>query len=295
MRTLSYSMSLNDLLVERVFTEAQLRAHSLTVSFAKAFADLHNDWLAVQNLEIKHLIEVATADALAVGLDGQLNVLLDLVNLALLAAVGNDRDADLYKHFFGNQRPSDAKRPVLGEQLAMQRDWIPVLKSSKFPGLQALAAPLEKLVKQAEGAASDLRDKKEAEAAFVDIGERKKFVDDFNAARRTAHGKLSALPKLHPESNLPSDFAEQFFIRESRSTMPTQGQVLRNIQRLQDKLQKEQALYAELAAQKAAQDKARSDAEAAHLRAELQDAEKQAAAEQARIAELKAKLGQLGK
>ncbi|XYI02384.1 transposase [Sorangium sp. So ce1128] len=56
--------------------------------------------------------------------DEALDALADAVANTILAEAGNNRSAPLYTLYFGNQRPSDLKRPVLGGQLETMRAWL---------------------------------------------------------------------------------------------------------------------------------------------------------------------------
>lgn len=47
---------------------------------------------------------------------------------------------------------------------------------------------------------------------FREVGERRKYIDDVNADRRSLWTELSKLPQKHPE--LPANFADGFFRRD---------------------------------------------------------------------------------
>src|SRR6185295_6405416 len=54
---------------------------------------------------------------------------------------------------------------------------------------------------------------RQANREFRDVGERRRWVDRMNAARKEVYGTLAKLP--HEGLGLPSDFADQFFLSES--------------------------------------------------------------------------------
>ena len=72
--------------------------------------------------------------------DARLDQLLTAIVNSVLVVVGNDRSAPLYVRLLGNQRPSDAKRPVLGEQLELMRSWVGTLGECESPSLQRHAS-----------------------------------------------------------------------------------------------------------------------------------------------------------
>jgi hypothetical protein len=136
---------------------------------------------------------------------------VDAISKTILIETGGDTTAQLYILFFGDKRPSDFKRPVLGDQLAQMRGWIPLLKTSTSAALKALADSVESKVKAGDSALIALTDAKLKNKEFRTVGDRKVLIDKFNALRKSTYGKLSELPHKHPEKNLPGSFAERFF------------------------------------------------------------------------------------
>jgi hypothetical protein len=153
---------------------------------------------------------------------------------------------------------------------------------------QRKAPMLEALVKKADAAVAFAQKAEETLAIFTDLGERKAFVDAFNAARGLLHGKLK---ELAHKNDLPSDFADRFFKTAPRSRGPTIASEERTIKQLEEQLKKHQSVRDALKAEQAAGNQAREEAEKAMIEEELQATEKEAAEKLAKAAELKAKLG----
>lgn len=289
MRTLNYSMTLIELLQERAYTDAQLKAHPLTTQLASDYDALHAAWLKVMEQEIKLAEAVVTADAMIRFTDARLDQLLTAIVNSVLVVVGNDRSAPLYVRLLGNQRPSDAKRPVLGEQLELMRSWVGTLGECESPSLQRHASELATAIAHADRALADQQAADRALTAFSESGERKAFIDGFSALRQATHAKLQTL--IDQDPTLPEDFAEQFFPSSERTRTPTLAGVEANIRRLENQLAKQRAIHKDLQAKREARDKARAAATERALRAELSILEKEHAERQQRIDALHARLG----
>ena len=288
MRTLNYSMTLIELLQERAYTDAQLKAHPLTTQLASDYDALHAAWLKVMEQEIKLAEAVVTAEAMIRFTDARLDQLLTAIVSSVLAAVGNDRSAPLYVRLLGNQRPSDAKRPVLGEQLELMRSWVATLSESESPSLQRYASELAAAIAHADRAIADQQAADRALTEFSETGERKAFIDGFSALRHATHAKLQAL--IDQDPTLPEDFAEQFFPSSERTRAPTLSGVEANIRRLENQLAKQRVLHKDLLAKRDARDRARAEATQRALRAELAILEKEHAERQVRIDALHTRL-----
>jgi hypothetical protein len=294
MRTLPYQFPLLDLASELGFTSAQCKAHPLGAALAKDFDDLLATTQKAILKEIDLVVALAAAEAKVARADDALNQLLDQINLVLLGLVGKNREAPLYQRFFGGQRPSDAKRPILGAQLEMMRDWIPTLQAATQPELKGLAAPVEAGVKAADMAVVALRKAEQELADFTEIGDCKDLIDKANAARKAAYGKLAEAVHKNPSLNLPSDFAEQFFARESHFSAPGQKELQARIARAEQQLAKLKQQLAAEDERRAQVEKQRREAEAAALRAEFTAAEETMEEARRRAAAIKSKLEALG-
>jgi hypothetical protein len=287
MRTLTYDMDLTDLEEERAYTIARLEAHPLTGSLEMTtdYESLQEPWVALVMREVALIREVAAAGAAIDIVDDLLDTLLNTIVNSILIVVDNNRNHPLYQRFFPSQRPSDVKKPVLGEQLETMRSWIPTLMESPHAGLKAHAAELQRLVTAADEAVAAERKASQELTDFNEIGERKAFVDRFNALRKRTFGHLGELLHKHPEANLPNDLPEQFFRRDTRRP-PSMASVKRVIQRLEARLERQRVLLGQLEAAEAERVKKKQD----ETRAEVAELEAQAAKALARAAELKSKI-----
>lgn len=293
MRTLPYGFPLLDLAHELSFTRAQLKAHPLGAPFVKDFEDLMAEDQKALLRQLDLTATQAQAEAKVVAADGTLNQLLDQVNYTLLSLTGNNRSSALYQRFFSRQRPSDAKRPILGAQLELMRDWVPTLLGASNPELMALAAPIDAAVKAADVVAAALRTAEQQLADFEEIGECKTLVDKVNGTRKAAHGKLAEAVHLNPDLNLPADFAELFFVRDTRWTSPSRDKLQARIARTEQQLARLKQQLAEQDGRQAQLVRTQREAEAATLRTEVASIEKHLEDERLRAATLKSKLDQL--
>mgnify|MGYP006888939251 CR=1 FL=1 len=133
---------------------------------------------------------------------------------------GNNRDTPLYKRLFSDQRPSTIKRPILGAQLELMRDWVSPLSAAIQPALTALAPLLTAAIKAADDAIAAGRTADQQLTDFLEVGDCKALLDKANALRKATYGKLAELVHDKPEAHLPADFADQFFLQESRWSAP---------------------------------------------------------------------------
>ena len=293
MRTLPYGFPLLDLVHELSFSTAQLNAHPLGAPYLKDFEDL----LAENHKALQRQLELIAAQAIAeakvVRADDVLNQHLDVVNLNLLSLTDRNRAAPLYQRFFGNQRPSEAKRPILGAQLELMRDWVPTLLATGNPELKALAAPIDAAVKAADASVAALRVAEQQLADFSEIGDCKELIDKVNGTRKATHGKLAEAMHKNAGENLPVDFADQFFIREPRWNAPNRQELTVRIAKTEQQLVRLKQQLAEQDERQAQAERAQRAAEAELLRAQVAASERRVADERARAAALKSKLEQL--
>jgi small-conductance mechanosensitive channel len=70
------------------------------------------------------------------------------------------------------------------------------------------------VVAEADLAVQAKRDAEDKKKDFNILGDRKKFVDKLNAARKVTYGELAKM--AHETMGLPSNFADLFFRRETR-------------------------------------------------------------------------------
>lgn len=293
MRTLPYGFPLLDLIHDLTFTQAQLEANPLTISFAKAFSDLSTEVKKAVARQFELVAGQAVTEAKKVQADSVLNRLVDQTRSALMTLSGNNRDTPLYKRLFGDQRPSTIKRPVLGAQLELMRDWVSPLSTATQPELTALAPLLTAAIKVADDAIAAGRTADQLLTDFLEVGDCKALLDKANALRKATYGKLAELVHDKPDAHLPADFAAQFFLQESRWSAPDREELLSRVARNDKQNARLRQQLKELDDQHELSRKNERDAQAEALRADLAAATKRRVDEQAREAAIKARLDQL--
>lgn len=205
------------LLEALIITIALLEANPLTASLAQPFVDLYKiDWTKLVLTEFDYLAETHRADALVQAADDAIDDFADAFDKTLLRKVKNNREDPLYAYYFGAKRPHALKRPILAGQLSTMRTWITPLKTSSDPDLVAAGTELEAIIANADLAITKQANADEKVKTFRTLGDRKTFIDKFNALREITDGKLGELRHLHPELRLPTDFASRFFKHASR-------------------------------------------------------------------------------
>lgn len=279
--------SLATVLEHSTYTLTRLEAFPLTHALAAPFVAFHETWAKTSALELKLHIQTLRAAALVTVTDEDLDAFVDRASNTLLSLTGNDRNAPLYKQYFGDKRPSDFKRPVLGAQLEAMRTWPTSLKASSQPLLQKLGQELEPKIAAADAAKSGLASAQQATRVFRATGERRALIDQFNALRKDTYGKVAGLPHTHPDANLPGGLADRFFKRVSASK--EEGEALTSVDLLAQITDAEAGLLAlrdQLKEVQDAEEKAAKDreAEAAHD-AELEALRKKRDELEAEIAE----------
>lgn len=293
MRTLPAGFPLIELVHELSFSLAQLKAQPLGAPHVKDFEDLLATTHKTLLRQLELVTETAVADAKVVRADDVLNQLVDQLSLTLLGLLSGDREHPLYQRFFGRIRPSEAKRPILGAQLERMRDWVATLLAATQPELQALGTQLASAVKTADAAVDAQRSADQKLTDFSELGDFPLLLEKVNGVRKLTYGKLGEAVHKNPAMNLPSDFAEQFFVREVRSAAPARSELVAKIARAEQQLAKlQQQLHDHDARQQSLARSARAE-EASALREEVALIEKRLTEEQARAQTLKAKLATL--
>lgn len=288
-RTLSYESLLTDVRSHISFTARRLRAQSLTQSLAPTFEALLAAWtpLHQKELELTDKVDDTVIDATAI--DSELNAFALRISNAVLELTSKNRNHSLYEHFFGGKPLHVFTRPILGGQLEAMRQWIPSLAQSGHASLAALSADLPPLIKKADEVVAARAMAEQALRLFREIGERKQFIDEVNAARKETHGVLSTLP--HKHTGLPVRFADGFFKRDrARDEAPGLEAIEGAIERLKRELAeqenaREELLAAQAAAKVAAEEQAKAAAQAklAVIKREIELKMQEAAAVQAEI------------
>jgi hypothetical protein len=281
-RTLSSRVSLRALRPEIGYTLSRFKAEPLAAKYIAPFEGLLTQWGTTNDKEQSLYDDAIEIKALVFARDRTLNVLASRLSKTVLILTGDDRTHSLYTHFFGKKSLKEFTRPTLGAQLGAMRAWIPSLKTSEHEGLKALSSEIEAAVAAADEAAKKKAAIEQETKIFRETGERKKFVDACNAARKLAHGELSKL--AHENDGLPLKLADSFFLHEviDREAV-TMDTVTERIAELNAELTEQQELLAQLKIEE--EEKAQAEAERLANRAALaelekvkKDAEKKAAA-----------------
>lgn len=277
--TLPDAMSLEALYDDLFFTLVQLRAALPAARLVPDWEKLLKDWGATAAQE-RGLREAAVlAQAQIVQSDRGLDGLVDRLDLTLLRLCNGRREAPLYVRYFGSLPPSRLKKPMLGKQVKIMRDFVPSLKESGEPELKALATDIAKAVTVADQAVAALGAARARLADFRRVGERKRLFDDANALRTATFAALSALPASLPAESLPADYADSFFRKSERERLTPADAAA-------DLRERIAAAETELVALRTA-----LAAEEARLAAE-EKAERELAAAEAALAEAKKKLAE---
>jgi len=289
-RTLSYEATLTDVRSHISFTARRLRAHSVTQSLAATFEALLAAWtpLHQKELELADKADDTVIEANAV--DGELNAFAHHTSNTLLELTGKNRNHPLYLHFFGGKPLHLFTRPILAGQLEAMRHWNPSLAQSGHASLATLGGDLTALIDKADAVVAARATAEQALRLFREIGERKQFIDEVNAARKEVHGALSTLP--HKHTGLPARFADGFFRRDKArdDEAPDLEEIEGSIEKLKKELAEQEKARAELLAEQAAakaaaeeQVKAAAEAKLAAIQKEIELKMKEAAAVQAMI------------
>ncbi|AKT40748.1 hypothetical protein [Chondromyces crocatus] len=287
-RTLDARHALLTLFPQVRYTLKRLEAHPLGAPHIATFEALAAEGLQVLAAELGIIDDITGAQALVDIADDQLDDFAARVSKAVLTLTGDDREHPLYLHYFGSKNLATFKRPVLGAQLVSMRKWVQSLTESEHATLQALVPELTQRIQQAEAAVQTREEARQQNRIFRDVGERYQWVERVNAARKVLYGALSQLP--HQQTALPSDFADQFFLKdlkrksdEEEEAEETVASMLATIQAQRDALVASEKRLAELekaelAAKKAAAERAAQLAQLEDLTRAMMTLEKEHAA-----------------
>jgi hypothetical protein len=290
MRTYSNDLEMLEYLLVLVHITVWLKAHPLTEPLASELAPLREEWKAAFLLEIQLNENVAEADARALLADFELDALFNAIFNGLMTVTNNDRTSPLIVRFLGNDRPSDVRNPVLGEELERLRTWPPGLATVPSDEVKKQGLALAAFVPKADLVVEAQRKADQELTDFTQLGDRVMFVNHLNAVCNLLHGKVGELMHTPAGASFPSDFRDRVFPAQSRSRAPTIKSEEKTIERLKAQVAKHEGILAGLKQKQDASKKARDDAEKAALEQEAATLTKEAEAMLARAAELQAKL-----
>jgi len=288
-RIVAIDMPLQELIEEIFHTGACLRAHPFLTAQAAQFDALRPEWARVQQIELDLIREQLEAEARAMAIDRIFNVLCMAIAGTLLVEAGGDRKGLVYQRYFGAIPPSKLKRPVLGQQLAVMREWPPSLAGPQnSPTLQAYGRQLAGRVPEADAAARTLAEAEGKRADFL-LGPRKAFVDQLNGMRQVLYGQLAEMPHRNPELNLPRDFAHDFFLRDTRNRKRSITELEQIVERERERLRKHEAELARRLEEEEEDARQRAAEELSEAERELAAADEARAEAAARLASLRAR------
>ena len=238
LRTLPIDSQILELSEEMFHTSSLLASYPFLSEQQTQLETLYPEWESLFREEQALVRSLSVAQALVIVADDGIDFLGNAISATILAETNGDRKSVAYQRYFGNQRPSELRRPVLGRQLAVMRSWVPSLKASEHsPMLQEYGEKLE--VKVAEGeAATDALEEVERQRVDFNVGPRKRFVDKLNATRKLIHGQIADLAHRSPELNLSRDFPSRFFLRGRSNRRPTLGELERKVLSARERLRR---------------------------------------------------------
>jgi hypothetical protein len=123
-----------------------------------------------------------------------------------------ERKSLLRSRLFGDLRPSELKKPTLGDQLQAMTAWPEVLAKSEKDVLVAHAPVVAQRVEAGLAAASEKKTASDNLANFRAVGARRKLNEEHNAFRKSLYGKLG---EIQHAKKLPAGWAESFFQQSS--------------------------------------------------------------------------------
>lgn len=217
-RTLQYSESLDRVWEELVYTEARFLGDPLTKDLAPAHAALLTRHEAVRAGQRAVWRGEITAQAAVDAANEGLDATTVSFGAKLLGAVNSRREHPRFKRYFP-EGVYAVEKLALARQIERVRTWPESLRGEAEPEIQAFAARFEADI--AAGTAA-LEARAQAEAARADqrVREVIPFIDDVNAARMSAMGRLLQRTVKH---ELDRDWAEGFFRRTQRRVQPEDG------------------------------------------------------------------------
>ncbi|HWN67024.1 MAG TPA: hypothetical protein VNM90_05260 [Haliangium sp.] len=292
-RILALDTSVGNLRQEIHHTLARLRAYPFLTIQVALHEGLLIELLNMQLQEDDIDLELLQAELRMITADEGIDFVAIAIAATLEAVTGKDRKSPLYLRYFGSAPPSKLRRPVLGEQLAVMRTWVPSLTAEDSPpALRAYGDQLATLVAEAD-LAVQARSEAQRKRADFELGPRKAFVDRLNAQRQAIYGQLAELAYSRSDLGLSSDFATPFFVRDTRNRQLSLSELEQSILRQREKLQRLEAELARRLAEEDLAEQQRAAQELAEAEAELSAAEDEAAAAEQQRVELAARVAAL--
>jgi hypothetical protein len=225
--TLGHNTSVPSLFDQYYYSLSLLTRHPLTQALAPDLEAVRPDLDGVQAEEQRLIFNQYDVDAAMKVMDGLFDGIVDGVDNNLLIDLQRNRNSPVYLRYFGARRASDLKRPRLGSQLEIMRDWPPSLLESHNPILQQYGTQLAAAVIEADAAEAAKKRNAQELTDFRVTGMRARFIDRFNAVRKSLFGRLSEIQHANPA--LGTGWAESFFRNGGSSERLTLAELERRI------------------------------------------------------------------
>ncbi len=244
--TVAVSASYEVLTSEVSYPLVRCEARPITAGLAPALFALLADIATCAAAERKLVLQVERAEVAVFLADEGIDGSVDAVAHACLAINGNDRTAEPYITFFKHKPPAELKEPVLEEELGTVKLWVEPLQTSIHPSLSALAPTLAAQIEVADKAKAMLDAANVTLQTFREQGARKVLVDAINAKRMATHGALGEIAHSNPQLMLPINFADRFFVRETRRRRVTRKEVATRLEAAKNEVAALEAKLAKL-------------------------------------------------
>lgn len=247
-----------------IFLLVRVQSEPLAASFAAPLVAFGPQWdtVAKQATTLSDALYQARASAIFAG--DVLNQLAAQVSAAIHEGKKADVSLPLHQLYFGSSTVSQTERPSLGTQLSSMRPWPGLLAIATQPELLALAPLVTEGVAVADVVETHREAAQSNEDKFELDGELRQLFDDYNALAATTFEGLKAIVHDQPELKLGGDWAESFFLHESRAQVATTlAQATAEVKKLQDDLAAAQQRLVELKAKQTAAEAAEAAAQAA--------------------------------
>lgn len=262
--------------LERAVTiRARLAADPITAYLVPPWDTWIADWKATQSKEIDLRIALLTANAVSNHWDDR----MDDYSKETWDATDGDEPERLF--YYKGQTHRQFAAPRHGVQYKKMGSWITHMAGSPKPIIVDIGKRLAPDYKLAGDAIQAAESADTAWREFRTTGERRTLVDRFNALGKNTEGQLKEMPFARPELRLPSDHVERF-MRSGRSVVPA---TMEDLTKRRDDA-------------KEVFDQAQAELDAA-IQAEKDAADEEAriqrAADEKKLAEALAELGEKGK
>lgn len=173
-----------------VYLQSRVARDERTADLAKVIAKLLTDWLDVFTKQLAHWDAQTDAQAGVEFADDALDARVDAFAKDADAAVEGARDDALYRQYL-NVPPSELKRPVLGDELDVMRDWYTLLEHEENATLKGHRKTLGREIADADAALAARAAADAKNNAFRATGAAAKFVARVGETRNTLWDEIN--------------------------------------------------------------------------------------------------------